>query len=237
MSGLTPSLIFFFSVVNFPLHALSQDSNIQLLIAEIERKLKFETFEVKKIEEFEHLRFQALAAKVKLPKRVTLEHGDGTEMRVRWKTSERGGQAFNNQPRYQIAAYRFQQLFLDSNDYVVPPTVGRCLPVGQYRGIEQNAKPTFKNTEVVFFILQYWLDNVTNENIFDEVRFKSDSIYARHFANMNIFSCLIKHSDSNKGNFLISTDPANPRVFAVDNDIAFGKATMSRHTKVAAGGC
>lgn len=230
-SSLTPALILLLSVVNFPLHALSQDSNIRLPIAEIERKLKFETFEVKKIEEFEHLRFQALAAKVKLPKRVTLKLGDGSEMRVRWKTSERGGQAFNNQPRYQIAAYRFQQLFLDSNDYVVPPTVGRCLPVGQYRGIERNAKATFKNTEAVFFVLQYWLDNVTDEDIYDEVRFKSDSIYARHFANMNIFSCLIKHSDSNKGNFLISTDRANPRVFAVDNDIAFGKAESDRGTE------
>lgn len=81
-SSLTPSLIFFI-VINFPLHALSQDRNFQLPIAEIERKLKVGIFELKKIEEFEHLKFQALAAKVKLPKRMTLKHGDGTAMRVR----------------------------------------------------------------------------------------------------------------------------------------------------------
>jgi predicted DNA binding CopG/RHH family protein len=211
-----------------PFRANSQDSNISLQAEEIERRLIFETFEVKKVESFKDLRMQALVAKVYIPKKVTLKFPDGTLIQVKWKTAERGGQTFNNQPRYEIAAYQFQKLFLDPQDYVVPPTVARCLPIQQYRGLELRVKPTFHNTNAVFFVLQYWLANVTHENIFDESRFESDSTYARHFGNMNIFSYLIKHSDSNVGNFLISTDSSNPRVFAVDNGVAFGKAESNR---------
>ncbi len=61
--------------------------------------------------------------------------------------------------------------------------------------LSETPRRPLKTTEAVFFVLQSWLDNVTDEDIYDEVRFKSDSIYARHFANMNIFSCLIKHSE------------------------------------------
>lgn len=207
------------------------DSNIIHPVADIERKLRFEIFQLREIAEFSQLRFQAKLAKVKLPKRVILKFADGTEMKVKWKTVERGGKAFNNQPRYEIAAYEFQKLFLRPAEYVVPPTVGRCLHVQQYRSIEPDAKPTFRNTNDVFFVLQYWLSNVSHEGIFDKQRFQSDSVYARYFANMNLFSYLIKHSDSNVGNVLISTDPHNPRVFAVDNGIAFGKAESDRGTE------
>lgn len=47
---------------------------------------------------------------------------------------------------------------------------------------------------------------------------------------MNILSYLIKHKDSNVGNFLISTDPKNPRVFAVDNSLAFSSLESNRGT-------
>lgn len=224
-------LFFFCSVFYSAIFVSAQDSNLTLSIDEIERKLQYDSFEVQKIEEFEHLRFQALEAHVKLPQRVTLRLSDGTVMKVRWKTAEKGGKSFNNQPRYQIAAYQFQKLFLDPKNYVVPPTVGRSLPVRQYRAIDQNPKATFGNTNAAFFVLQYWLHNVSDENIYDEDRFKSDSTYARHLGNMNILSYLIKHSDSNEGNFLVSTDPENPRVFAVDNDIAFGKGASDRGTE------
>ncbi|MFQ5651916.1 MAG: hypothetical protein ACE5IY_18430 [bacterium] len=207
------------------------DSNIPHAIADIERKLQFEIFELRKVAEFTQLRLQANFAHVILPKRVTLRFGDGTEMNAKWKTSEKGGEAFNNQPRYEIAAYEFQKLFLEPEEFVVPPTVARCLHIRQCRGIERNAKPTFKKTDDVFFVLQYWLSNVTPENVFDEARFASDSVYARYFANMNVFSYLVKHSDSNRGNMLISSDPGNPRVFAVDNGLAFGKALSDRGTE------
>jgi hypothetical protein len=38
---------------------------------------------------------------------------------------------------------------------------------------------------------------------------------------VNVLTLLIRHRDANLGNLLISVDPARPRVFAVDNDVAF----------------
>jgi hypothetical protein len=39
---------------------------------------------------------------------------------------------------------------------------------------------------------------------------------------------LIRHSDSNVGNFLISQNAANPRVFSVDNGVAFNSPPSDR---------
>ena len=47
---------------------------------------------------------------------------------------------------------------------------------------------------------------------------------------MNILSYLSKHKDSNVGNFLISIDPDNPRVFTVDNSLAFSSLESNRGT-------
>ena len=38
---------------------------------------------------------------------------------------------------------------------------------------------------------------------------------------MNLLTYLIDHRDGRDGNFLESTDPSDPRIFAVDNGIAF----------------
>lgn len=207
------------------------DSNIPHPIADIEQKLQFEMFELKEVAEFKYLQLQAKVAHVKLPKRVTLRFHDETEIQAKWKTSEKGGKAFNNQPRYEVASYAFQKLFLDPENFVVPPTVVRCLHVRQCRGVDSDAKPTFKQSDDVFFVLQYWLSNVSQDSVFDETRFESDVDYAKHLGNMNVFSFLVRHSDSNAGNMLVSTDPENPRVFAVDNGIAFGKAESERGTE------
>ena len=56
----------------------------------------------------------------------------------------------------------------------------------------------------------------------------SDDTYAKFVGNLNIFSYLIRHSDANQGNFLISTIESNPRVYAVDNGIAFASDRSDR---------
>ncbi|MFQ5707737.1 MAG: hypothetical protein ACE5HO_09830 [bacterium] len=202
------------------LPVFAQDSNIRLPIEEIEQRMMYQPFEI--------FRFRDARFEGDITKRGILRWPDGTVMQVKWKRSAPGGWAVNNQPRYEIAAYELQKLFLDPQEYVVPPTCGNSLPLAQYREIEPDVKPTFKNTDSVFFVLQYWLEEVTQGKIYDKKRFKSDSTYARHLGNMNILSYLIKHNDSNVGNFLISTDPANPRVFAVDNGLAFGNLESNR---------
>jgi len=197
----------------------ASDKNFTLPVKEIEEKLASLNFEV--------LQMRGARFENDATKRALLKFGD-TLIQVKWKKAERGGEAVNNQPRYELAAYELQKLFLDHDEYVVPPTALRCLPIDQYPKTESEASPTFKNTSYVFFALQYWLENVSNKFKFDKKRFKSDPTYARFIGNLNIFSYLIKHSDSNVGNFLISVLPSAPRVFVVDNGLAFGDIVSDR---------
>jgi hypothetical protein len=53
-------------------------------------------------------------------------------------------------------------------------------------------------------------------------------VYARHLGDLNILTYLIRHRDANKGNMLISADTANPRLFAVDNGVAFNSPPSNR---------
>jgi hypothetical protein len=82
----------------------------------------------------------------------------------------------------------------------------------------------------VIVVLQYWLENVSPEQFHDRARLESDPLYARHFANFNVFTYLAYHGDCNRGNYLVSTDPANPRVFSVDNGIAFDEEESNQGT-------
>lgn len=207
------SLFCFLNPVN------ASDDNFTLSVKEIEEKLTRENFEV--------LQMRGARFENDATKRALLKF-DNALIQVKWKKAARGGQAVNNQPRYELAAYELQKLFLEPEDYVVPPTAVRCLPMGRYPKTESQASPTFKNTSYVFFALQYWLENVSNKFKFDKKRFKSDPTYARFIGNLNIFTYLIKHSDSNVGNFLISVAPSDPRVFVVDNGLAFGDIVSDR---------
>ncbi|MCH8021772.1 hypothetical protein IH785_18235 [candidate division KSB1 bacterium] len=219
--------IFLFGILlllEFPL--MAQDSNFRFSMPEIERILKSGDWQVSEVSTISRLGSEASYQ----AKRATLELSAGKTLRIKWKTAPRAGEDFNNQPRYEIAAYELQKLFLTPEYYVVPPTLGLTLPVQQYRQIDRDVLPTFDDTQSVIFVAQYWLDQVTPEHVFDRARFDSDTTYARHLANMNILSYLIKHRDSNVGNFLISTDPKNPRVFAVDNGVAFESEASARGT-------
>ena len=202
------------------LHPINaSDQNFTLPIKEIEEKLASENFAVQQM--------RGARFKEDQTKRALLKFGDA-HIQVKWKKAKRGGEADNNQPRYELAAYELQKLFLDPDEYVVPPTAVRCLPLGQYPKTESEISPTFKNTSYMFFVLQYWLENVSNKFKFEKKRFKSDAIYARFIGNLNIFTYLIKHNDSNVGNFLISVAPSDPRVFVVDNGLAFGDLESNR---------
>ncbi len=200
-------------VAAFALTAFGQDSNILHPIDQIEQMFKYEYFEI--------FRIRGSRYKNDLTKRAILKFPGTKMVQVKWKRAAESGWAINNEPRYEIAAYELQKLFLDPEEFVVPPTVARALPVSQYQGIERGVSPTFEDTHDVIYVLQYWLEKVGVDNIHDKKRFKADLTYARHLANMNILAYLINHKDSNKGNFLISTDLNNPRVFAVDNGFAF----------------
>jgi hypothetical protein len=203
--------------------ARAQDSNITFPISEIEQKLKNDSLD---IEDMRGSRWESDRTN-----RVVLQFLDSTLMMVKWAKAAAGGETFNNVPRYEVGAYELQKLFLDEPDYVVPPTIMRALPLAYYRTLDPRIKSTFGGkTDGVLVVLQYWLFGVTPQDVFDEARARTDDRYAAHLANANIFSYLVRHSDSNQGNFLISTDSTNPRIFAVDNGVAFASMAGDRGT-------
>lgn len=201
--------------------ATGQDANVLLHPDTAEARLAHAHFEVvqSKDTRFEGDRTQ----------QALLDFSQGTAMLVKWARAPRGGGRFNNRPRYELGAYRLQKLFLDPSEYVVPPTTVRCFPLGWYRSeLERRAPETISGTGNVMVVLQYWLWGVTDEGVFDEERFARDTLYARHLANLNIFTYLSRHNDSNEGNVLLSESAENPRVFAVDNGLAFDSEPSDR---------
>ncbi|HKJ91558.1 MAG TPA: hypothetical protein VJ957_00250, partial [Longimicrobiales bacterium] len=206
-----------------PRVAAAQDANIMLPTDSIEKLLRAAPFHV--------LNMQGTRFPEDRTQRVTLQFGDSTLIAAKWAKAPYGGETFNNNPRYELAAYRVQKMFLDPLDYVVPPTVLRVVPLAWYRQRSPNASPTFSGTTSVLVVLQYWLWNVTSSGLWDPDRFASDSVYARHFADMNILTYLIHHNDANVGNLLISKMPDNPRIFAVDNGLSFESEASDRGTE------
>lgn len=161
--------------------------------------------------------------------RTALQFRDGTTMRVKWARAAEGGFAINNQPRYELAAYRLQKLFLDEADWVVPPTVMREMPLRVYRQLDPDMAPTFDATESVLVAVQYWLQEVDALEEPDLARAARDEEYARRLGTLNLFTYLIRHVDSNPGNVLISTS-GEARMFAVDNGVAFRSPESPRGT-------
>ena len=207
-----------------PINLPAQDSNVLYSIEEIERKLVYDDFEI--------FRFRDLRFVGDIGKRVILKYADNKDLQIKWRRALKGGHEFNNAPRFEVAAYELQKLFLDENEYPVPPTVCRAFSMEEYLKIEKDAIPTFKKPEVVLVMMQYWLNEVTvGGEVYDKEKFKNDPVYAKHFANANILTHLIKHADSNEGNLLTSTDPDNPRVFTVDNGVTFSSQESNRGTK------
>ena len=160
--------------------------------------------------------------------RVALQFDDSSVVLVKWANAPRGGGVFNNEPRYELGAYVLQKMFLPDDEYVVPPTVARVFPLEYVKEQVAQIEPTFGDAASVLVIFQYWVPQVTPDAFWNEKRAESDTVYARHIGNMNLLTHLIRHSDANVGNFLISQVPDNPRVFSVDNGVAFRSVPSNR---------
>ena len=202
--------------------AFAQDSNVLRPVADLEQRLNQMPFEILKA-----VPARGIKEDVALKSDVRFE--DGVELRIKIRPANFGGSEFNNEPRYELAAYVLQKAFLDEPDMVVPPTALRAVTHSQLAPFAPAVPPTFRNANDVIVVLQYWLKEVSGPNdVWDPARFKSDPAYARHVANLNVLTYLIGHGDSNAGNILLSTDPDNPRVFSVDNGVAFRSLKSDR---------
>lgn len=204
--------------------AVAQDVNILMPVDSIERRLALEPFEV--ID-----RRPSRGLEGERTYRTAMAFPDGAMVVAKWARAAPGGEAFNNSPRFELAAYELQKLFLDEDEFVVPPTVARTFPLWVYQTLapdDTDTRPTFRGTRSVLVAIQYWLFNITADGFWDRDRFDADSLYARHFGNFNIMTYLVRHGDVNEGNYLISTVPENPRVFSVDNGVSFSSVESDR---------
>jgi hypothetical protein len=148
----------------------------------------------------------------------------GVEYRVKSKEVPEDLDGINNAPRKELASYAIQPLFLDREDYVVPATTLRCIPLPLWRETHDGAGvPTVPGTSCVLVVTSMWLQDVTvPEVLLDRERFLSEPSYAYYMSNLNVFTYLIEHQDGREGNFLVSKDERR-QVFAIDNGVAFGQ--------------
>ena len=210
-----------------------QDSNFLLPVAEIDRILR--TAEIRPIN---------VQPSRGLPGertyRVTMQTEGGQVLQIKYAPASEGADAFNNRPRYELAAYAVQRLFLDESEWVVPPTAIRAFPVDAVQATVDQApgdaaspvEQTFGEWRMTLVALQYWLFNVDlPEELPDRDRLEDEEIYERALGNFNLFTYVIRHSDSNEGNFVQALDPTRPRVFSVDNGVAFASEESDRGTR------
>jgi len=194
----------------------AQDVNIPRPADEIERELATAPFVITAAE------ISRPKAKGDITLKAEVSFAGAPPYRVKLRRAEPGAEDFNNRPRYDLAAYELQKLFLDPAEYVVPPTALRMMPLAEVRPHSPEAKPTFKGSDDVLVVLQYWLNEVkVIADVYNPERFATDPKYARHVGQLNILTYLIEHGDSNVGNFLISRAESGPRVFSIDNGVAF----------------
>jgi hypothetical protein len=206
-----------------PAPAVAQDANVALPVAELERMLRSEPLRI-------------VSAEISRPKAqgdITLKaevaFGGRPPLRVKLRKAEPGAEAFNNVPRYDLAAYEVQKLLVDGPEYLVPPTALRMIPLAELRPYSPAVDPTFKGSDEVLCVVQYWLQEVrVTEDVLDGALYATDPVYARHIGQLNAFTYLIRHGDSNLGNFLLSRAPSGPRVFSVDNGVAFAAEESDR---------
>jgi len=218
-------LAVFMGAVAMTTPVFAQDINIPEPVDVLERQLTQEPFRIVSAE------ISRPKAKGDITLKAEVSFGDAPPITVKLRKSEPGAEDFNNRPRYDLAAYELQKLFIDPPEYVVPPTALRMVPLDEFRKYSPDVKPTFRGSDDVLGVMQYWLHEVkVIADVYNEERFKSDPVYARHIGQLNALTYLIEHGDSNVGNFLISRAEQGQRVFSIDNGVAFAFNESDRGT-------
>jgi hypothetical protein len=203
--------------------AAAQDANITAPVPELERTITDDPFTIVDAE------ISRPKAKGDITLRADLSFAGREPLRVKLRKAEPGADEFNNVPRYDLAAYALQKLYLDPAEYVVPPTSLRMVPLAEFRKYAPDVRPTFPGADEVLAVVQYWLHDITVvADVLDPATFASDALYARHIGQLNILTFLIQHRDSNAGNFLLGKTPPGARVFSIDHGVAFASEDSDR---------
>ncbi|RPI16869.1 MAG: hypothetical protein EHM60_00725 [Lysobacterales bacterium] len=192
------------------------DVNVPRPVEELERELATDPFRIERAE------ISRPKAQGDITLKADVSFDGRPAYRVKLRRAEPGADSFNNRPRYDLAAYELQKLFLSPAEYVVPATALRMMPLAELAPYAPAAAPTFRGSDEVLVVLQYWLQEVkVIADVYDPAKFEADPVYARHIGQLNVLTWLIEHGDSNTGNFLISRAPAGQRVYSIDNGVAF----------------
>jgi hypothetical protein len=203
--------------------AAAQDANITRPVAELEQLLAAEPLVIT----------QAQISRPKIKSDVTLRaeisFGGAPPLTVKLHKAEPGADTFNDVPRYDLAAYELQKLFLDATEYVVPPTALRMVPLADFAKYSPGVARTFSAADQVLAVVQYWLSDIkVIADVYSPERFAADPVYARHIGQLNVLTYLIGHRDSNVGNFLIGRQELGARVFSIDHGVAFASEGSDR---------
>ena len=87
----------------------------------------------------------------------------------------------------------------------------------------------FPAADQVLAVVQYWLSDIkVIADVYSPERFAADPVYARHIGQLNVLTYLIRHRDSNLGNFLIGKAEVGARVFSIDHGVAFASEDSDR---------
>jgi hypothetical protein len=205
------------------LPSFAQDSNITRPIDELERLLAAEPLVITSAE------ISRPKAKGDITLKADVSFGGAPPLRVKLRKAEPGADEFNNVPRYDLAAYELQKLLIPPAEYVVPPTALRMVDLADFQKYQADVKRTFSGADQVLAVLQYWLSDIlVLADVYKAERFESDPVYARHIGQMNVLTYLIRHRDSNAGNFLIGKAERGARVFSIDHGVAFASIDSDR---------
>ncbi|HUS68088.1 MAG TPA: hypothetical protein VMZ28_26325, partial [Kofleriaceae bacterium] len=155
--------------------------------------------------------------------------------RAKWRAASTATR--RNSPRRELGAYAVQKLFLEPDEYVVPPTAQHCFPLAEYRKrVNARARATVADVPCVQGVLSYWLEDVqslrtatragwfhgAHGHALDPALFEGNQTYRDSIAMVNLFTYLIGHADSHAGNFVITLDRERPLVYRVDNSLSLG---------------
>jgi hypothetical protein len=203
--------------------ATAQDANIRQPVADLEQLLVAEPLVITQAE------ISRPKAKGDITLRAEVSFGGAPPLRVKLRKAEPGADSFNNVPRYDLAAYELQKLFLDPAEYVVPPTTLRMVPLAEFAKYSPGVERTFSAADQVLAVVQYWLGDIKAvADVYDPTRFAADPVYARHIGQLNVLTYLIRHRDSNLGNFLLGNAAVGARVFSIDHGVAFASEDSDR---------
>lgn len=174
-------------------------------------------------EDFKIIEVKGAGAGVTGASKLKIQYPDGQVVKVKWKavpSSKLDG--WNNSPRKELGTYVMQRFVVDADDYMIPTVAPHCLTTEEYKAIDPAAKPSLQGTNCVLGTISIWMEDLTDPwPFFEKERFNSDPKYARFLSDMNVVLYLVDHRDGRRGNLLRSTDLSDPRVYAVDNGIAF----------------